>query len=92
MRSKAIAYILWCLCFIGICGAHRLYLGKIGTGVLQLFTLGGLYIWQFIDLFTIPEMVDAANSAKTSSIQQSQVNNQQVVVNISKDLLKDDTN
>ena len=42
------------LCFfIGIIGAHRFYVGKIGTGVLMVFTLGGLGIWTFIDLILI---------------------------------------
>ncbi|MBI2330267.1 TM2 domain-containing protein [Candidatus Daviesbacteria bacterium] len=30
--------------FLGTFGAHRFYLGKIGTGLLMLFTLGGLGI------------------------------------------------
>ena len=42
------------LCFfIGIIGAHRFYVGKIGTGVFMVFTLGGLGIWTFIDLILI---------------------------------------
>jgi len=42
------------LCFfIGIIGAHRFYVGKNGTGVLMVFTLGGLGIWTFIDLILI---------------------------------------
>ena len=42
------------LCFfIGVIGAHRFYVGKIGTGLLMVFTLGGLGIWTFIDLFLI---------------------------------------
>jgi len=42
------------LCFfIGVIGAHRFYFGKIGTGLLMVFTLGGLGIWTFIDLILI---------------------------------------
>ena len=39
--------------FIGVIGAHRFYVGKIGTGLLMVFTLGGLVIWTFIDLILI---------------------------------------
>jgi TM2 domain-containing membrane protein YozV/predicted Ser/Thr protein kinase len=35
--------------FFGIFGAHRFYLGKPGTAVLQLFTFGGLGVWMMID-------------------------------------------
>ena len=42
------------LCFLlGTFGVHRFYVGKIGTGVLQLLTLGGFFIWAFIDLVVI---------------------------------------
>ena len=47
-RKLAPAVIL-CVLF-GVFGAHRFYTGKIGTAVLQLFTLGGLGIWATIDL------------------------------------------
>lgn len=39
--------------FLGIFGAHRFYVGKIGTGILQVVTLGGLGIWAFIDFIMI---------------------------------------
>ena len=34
-------------------GVHRFYVGKVGTGVLQLVTVGGLGIWALVDLILI---------------------------------------
>jgi serine/threonine protein kinase len=39
--------------FFGVFGAHRFYVGKIGTALLQLFTFGGLGIWVTIDWILI---------------------------------------
>ncbi len=39
--------------FLGLFGAHRFYVGKIGTGLLMILTLGGLGIWIFTDLIFI---------------------------------------
>ena len=59
--DTGIAYILWaCGCF-GLFGIHRLYLGKIGSGLLYLCTLGLFGFGQFIDLFLIPGMVQQKN-------------------------------
>ena len=42
------------LCFLlGVFGAHRFYVGKTGSGLAQLFTLGGLGIWMLYDLILI---------------------------------------
>jgi TM2 domain-containing membrane protein YozV len=35
MKSTGVA-LLWCLCFIGLCGLHRIYVGRVGTGILWL--------------------------------------------------------
>src|ERR1035437_9000820 len=39
--------------FFGVFGAHRFYVGKTGTAILQLCTLGGLGIWCTIDWILI---------------------------------------
>lgn len=44
--------VLLCF-FLGVLGVHRFYVGKIGTGILQLLTLGGLGIWTMIDFILI---------------------------------------
>lgn len=44
--------ILLCF-FLGTLGIHRFYVGKIGTGILMLLTLGGLGIWTLVDFIII---------------------------------------
>ena len=39
--------------FVGVLGIHRFYVGKIGTGVLMLITLGGLGVWFLVDLLLV---------------------------------------
>lgn len=38
---------------LGVFGAHRFYVGKIGTGLLMLGTLGGAGLWWLYDLILI---------------------------------------
>lgn len=44
--------VLLCF-FLGTLGIHRFYVGKVGTGVLMIFTLGGLGIWTLIDFIVL---------------------------------------
>ena len=47
-----LAALLLCI-FFGVFGAHRFYVGKIGTAILMLVTLGGFGIWSVVDLIII---------------------------------------
>ena len=50
-KSRLAAAILaW---FLGFLGVHRFYVGKIGTGILMILTLGGLGVWVLIDFIMI---------------------------------------
>lgn len=59
MRSVAVAYVLWVL--LGLNGVHRFYCGRIGTGLLWLFTAGLFGIGWIVDAFLIPSMVRECN-------------------------------
>ncbi len=57
-KSRLAAAILaW---FVGWLGIHRFYLGKVGTGLLMIFTLGGLGVWALVDfvLIVVGDMTD----------------------------------
>lgn len=47
-----VAALLLCF-FLGVLGIHRFYVGKIGTGVLQLLSGGGFGIWWIVDFVLI---------------------------------------
>jgi len=50
-KSRGIAFVLAIL--LGVFGAHRFYVGKTGTGVAMVMTLGGLGIWYLYDVIMI---------------------------------------
>lgn len=51
-KSWVVTLVL-CL-LLGMLGAHRFYTGKIGTGIVQILTIGGFFgIWVLIDLIMI---------------------------------------
>ena len=52
-KSKTIALILCLLGFFGLAGIHRMYVGKVGSGVLHLLTGGICVIGTIIDLISI---------------------------------------
>jgi hypothetical protein len=56
-----LGYGLWCLCLAGICGAHRIYMGKWGTGILWLCTFGLLGIGQLVDLVRMKALIRDSN-------------------------------
>ncbi|HEX5858185.1 MAG TPA: TM2 domain-containing protein, partial [Microbacterium sp.] len=39
--------------FLGELGIDRFYLGKVGTGILKLLTLGGFGVWWLIDVILV---------------------------------------
>ncbi|NQT93512.1 MAG: TM2 domain-containing protein [Lentisphaerae bacterium] len=50
-KSRLVALLL-CF-FLGPIGVHRFYVGKVGTGIVQILTFGGLGIWVLIDFIMI---------------------------------------
>jgi TM2 domain-containing membrane protein YozV len=64
-KSTGVAYLLWFL--LAGFGAHRFYLGHVGSGiVMALITFVGLFtlfpliitaIWSLVDAFLIPGMI-----------------------------------
>lgn len=59
-KKPLFAYLLWGT--TGLLGGHRFYLDRIGTGVAQLFTGGGLVVWWIVDLFLVRGMVREYNA------------------------------
>ena len=61
MYSTRTAYLLWFASFFGFAGLHRLYLGKIGSGVLYLATVGLFGLGTIYDGVTMADQVREAN-------------------------------
>ena len=60
MKSKLVTFLL--CTFLGNLGIHRFYLGKVGTGLLYMFTFGFWGVGTFIDTIKI-----ASNTLKDKS-------------------------
>ena len=52
MKKSRLVAALLCI-FLGYLGAHRFYVGKVGTGILWLLTAGLGGIGLFVDFFMI---------------------------------------
>jgi TM2 domain-containing membrane protein YozV len=50
-KNPTVSLILSIL--LGSLGVDRFYVGDIGIGLAKLFTMGGFFIWQLIDIFMI---------------------------------------
>ena len=75
-KSALLAYILWF--FLGFFGVHRMYLGRVGSGIAMLvlhglswltywiligwFGFGILGLWWLIDALLIPGMTREYNN------------------------------
>ena len=56
-RDRALAYLLWMGGFFGVCGLHRIYMGRVWSGLLYVCTGGLCFIGQFVDLFMMSRML-----------------------------------
>jgi len=61
-KDYSVAWIL--LTFLGVFGVHRFYLGKWGTGILYLVTLGIFGIGLIYDFWTLNSQVNELNVSK----------------------------
>jgi len=61
-KDYSLAWIL--LTFLGVFGIHRFYLGKWGTGILYLLTLGIFGIGLIYDFWTLNSQISELNVSK----------------------------
>ena len=61
-QDYSVAWIL--LTFLGVFGVHRFYLGKWGTGILYLVTLGIFGIGLVYDFWTLNAQISELNLSK----------------------------
>ncbi len=62
LKSVGFAYLMMLFSLAGIFGVQHFYLGKVGRGLLWLFTFGLLGIGALVDLFTLPSQTRQVNA------------------------------
>ncbi|MEO1230705.1 MAG: TM2 domain-containing protein [Myxococcota bacterium] len=60
-KSTGVSYILLALSVFGFAGLHRFYLGRPVSGLLYLLTWGFFGVGTFVDIFTLPRLVEEEN-------------------------------
>ena len=58
VSNTAVSYLFWAAGLCGFCGLHRLYNGKIASGLLWMSTFGLFGVGQLVDLAYIPGMAE----------------------------------
>lgn len=62
-KNYTLAWVL--LTFTGIFGLHRFYMGKLGTGLIYLLTLGLFGIGIIYDFWTLNEQLSSINNERS---------------------------
>lgn len=65
-KNYTVAWVL--LTFTGVFGLHRLYMGKVFTGLLYLFTLGLFGIGLLYDYWTLNEQLSTLNTERARAL------------------------
>ena len=64
-KDLALAYALWALSIVGICGVQRMYIGQFALGIAMLVTFGFCGVGQLLDLLLLPDALNQANRRLT---------------------------
>ena len=70
-REKEPVLALLLSFYFGWLGIDRFYVNNVVLGILKLITLGGLFIWYFVDWFLIMAAARRANVAIANEVKQT---------------------